>query len=178
MMFFDKKMRTGIVSLTAALVSMVFLQFSAFAQPGVQLKVLGSYDSGIFDDGASEIVSHDPATQRLYVVNGANKAVDVLDASDPTNPVFAFAIDITPFGANLNSVDVKDGVVAVAVQADSTQLPGVVVFFDTDGNYLNDLEAGALPDMVIFTHDGKYVLAANEGERLLRVNRLPYHYRR
>ncbi len=41
---------------------------------------------------------------------------------------------------------------------------GKVVFLDTAGNFLNKVDAGALPDMITFTPDGKYVLVANEGE--------------
>ena len=41
---------------------------------------------------------------------------------------------------------------------------GRVLFFDTDGNFQKEVEAGILPDMVKFTHDGKKVIVANEGE--------------
>ena len=41
---------------------------------------------------------------------------------------------------------------------------GEVVFFDAFGNFLGQVEAGALPDMVTFTPDGTQVLVANEGE--------------
>ena len=44
------------------------------------------------------------------------------------------------------------------------QDPGKIVFFDTHGNYLNQVDAGALPDMITFTPDGTKVLSANEGE--------------
>ena len=53
---------------------------------------------------------------------------------------------------------------AAAVQADPKQDPGKVVFFDTDGGFLNQVTVGALPDMLIFTPDGSNVLVANEGE--------------
>jgi len=38
------------------------------------------------------------------------------------------------------------------------------MFFDTDGNLLSTVQAGALPDMLTFTPDGTGVLVANEGE--------------
>ena len=41
----------------------------------------------------------------------------------------------------------------------------VVAFYDTESLELKgSVEAGALPDMVTFTPDGKWVLVANEGE--------------
>lgn len=55
---------------------------------------------------------------------------------------------------------------AIAVEADPATDNGKVVVFKTDDlttPYAN-VTAGALPDMVTFTPDGKYILSANEGE--------------
>ena len=133
----------------------------------VTLEVLGTYESGIFDDSAAEIVAHDPVNQRLFVINAADSVVDVLDISNPTDPTHDFEIDVTTDltdAGGINSVAVHDGVVAVAVERDNKQLNGWVAFYDTDGNFLKSVPAGALPDMLTFTPNGKYVLAANEGE--------------
>ncbi len=43
-------------------------------------------------------------------------------------------------------------------------IAGRVVFFDTDGKFEKEVKVGILPDMLTFTHDGKKVLVANEGE--------------
>ncbi|MEM9849255.1 MAG: choice-of-anchor I family protein, partial [Bacteroidota bacterium] len=59
---------------------------------------------------------------------------------------------------------VFDGLVAVASEAEKVDANGKVVFFDTDGTYINDVEVGVLPDMLIFTHVGDKVIVANEGE--------------
>ena len=130
----------------------------------IQLSRLGTYSTGIFDEGAAEIVAHDPVSQQLFVVNGNDNAIDVLDISDPESITKSEMIDLSPYGAAPNSVAVKNGVVAVAVEADPKQDPGQVVFFDTDGMFLNQVTVGALPDMVTFTPDGRKVLVANEGE--------------
>ncbi|MGC1198912.1 MAG: choice-of-anchor I family protein, partial [Geitlerinemataceae cyanobacterium] len=91
-------------------------------------------------------------------------AIDVLDLSNPQNPSKLFEIDITPFGAGINSVAIKNGILAAAIGADPATEPGTIAFFDTDGNPLNSVTVGALPDMVTFTPDGSKVLVANEGE--------------
>ena len=130
----------------------------------IELKPIGTYAAGIFDESAAEIAAHDPKTQRLFVVNGGTSSIDVLDISNPTAPQFLFAIDVTPYGAQANSVDVDKGVVAVAVEADIKTDPGRAVFFDADGNFLSAVTVGALPDMITFTPNGKTVLVANEGE--------------
>ncbi|MEC9340695.1 MAG: choice-of-anchor I family protein, partial [Pseudomonadota bacterium] len=130
----------------------------------IELSVLGTYESGIFAEGAAEIAAHDPATQRLFVTNADASSVDVLDISLPAAPTLLFTIDLAPYGGGVNSVAVDGGRVAVAVEADVKQDPGKVVFFDTDGNHLAHVEVGALPDMVTFTPNGRVVLVANEGE--------------
>lgn len=141
----------------------LFLTLTTFAQE-MTLEHLSTYATGIFDEGAAEIAAYDEASQRVFFVNANDATVDVLDISDPTNPTLINSLDLSAFGDGANSVDVKNGVVAVAVQADPKQDPGSVVFFDADGNFLNEVPAGALPDMLIFTADGNKVLVANEGE--------------
>ncbi len=137
------------------------------SQAGAQtLTVLGTYKTGVFDEGAAEIGAFDPGTDRLFVVNGDSGDIDVLDISDPTAPVKLFAIDLGPYGDGANSVDVKNGVVAAAVEAENSQDNGKAVFFEAAGQcaFLSAVTVGALPDMLTFTPDGAKVLVANEGE--------------
>jgi 2',3'-cyclic-nucleotide 2'-phosphodiesterase / 3'-nucleotidase / 5'-nucleotidase len=130
-----------------------------------RLTVLGTYRSGQYNLGAAEIVAHDPASRRLFVVNGASRTVDILDMSTPANLRLISQITMpTGHGVAANSVAVRDGVVAVAVEADPKTEPGSCVFFDTNGRFLNAVRVGALPDMVTFTPDGRRVLVANEAE--------------
>lgn len=132
--------------------------------PSIKLQPLGTFNTGVFDEGAAEIVAHDPKTQRLFVVNANAATVDVLNLADPGNPTLLFSIDATQYGDSANSVAVNKGVVAVAVEAAEKTDPGQAVFFDTNGNFLNAVEVGALPDMITFSPNGRYVLVANEGE--------------
>ena len=132
--------------------------------PDISLSVLGTYRTGIFDESAAEISAYDPRSKTLFVVNGENKVVDMLHIADPTNPVHINAIDVTPYGGSANSVAVANGLVAVAVEAEVKQNSGSLVIFNTSGKYLKSFVVGALPDMVTFTPDGRYILVANEGE--------------
>jgi len=117
------------------------------------------------EDGA-EIVAHDPKTQRLFITTG--DTVEIIDISDPASPIRFGEIDIASVGnfvgGGANSVAVKDGIVAVAVEADTSQDNGIVAFYDTNGNFQNSVTVGALPDMLTFTPDGTKVIVANEGE--------------
>ena len=130
----------------------------------IELNQIGRFETGIFDEGAAEIPAYDPSSQRLFVVNGETSSIDVLDLSNPSNPSFLFTIDTSNLGGNPNSVEVSNGLVAIAAENDNAQEPGQVVFFDTDGNFLNSVTVGALPDNLAFTPDGQKVLVANEGE--------------
>ncbi|WP_224410792.1 choice-of-anchor I family protein [Oscillatoria salina] len=271
----------------------VTITTSTAPQPSnaITLTPIGTYATGIFDEGAAEIPAYDPETQRLFVVNANSATVDIIDISNPSNPnsnpleetqevppiadtpatgdvvatinennvlkvtgiyqnlssdlffvggedalgnpesaihihlgeagengpiVFnlniadnedgsgtfsgefeltneqvelfreggyyvnlhtennqsgelrsqltQFSIDVTSFGAVANSVAVQNGIVAVAVEAEDKTEPGTVVFLDTDGNFLNSVTVGALPDMLTFDPTGTRVLVANEGE--------------
>lgn len=130
----------------------------------IVLSHLSTFSTNIFDKSAAEIVAHDPVTQQLFVVNGNDNSIDILDMNDPENISRNSSIDLSRYGAAPNSVAVKNSVVAVAVEAENKQAPGSVVFFSTDGSYLNEVEVGSLPDMLTFTPDGRKVLVANEGE--------------
>ena len=142
--------------------------FSSVLAQDLDLRLQGTYESGAFsedvDRGAAEIVSYDEESKKLFVINANAGTIDVLDLSIPHNPTKINTFETSYFGTGVNSVAVHNGIVAVAVEADPKQNPGRIVFFDTDGNVLNDVAAGALPDMVTFTPNGNYVLAANEGE--------------
>ena len=140
-------------------------EMAAQSQPTtISLEVLGTYETGAYDEGAAEISAYDRSSERIFVTNADANTVDVLDASDPENLTLAFTIDLSGYGDGVNSVAVHNGVVAVAVEADPKTDNGSVVFFDTDGEYLNSVEVGALPDMLTFTPNGRYLLVANEGE--------------
>jgi hypothetical protein len=154
----------GIAAVAVATLTMSSHPASAFTPDRVQLKLLGSYQTGVFDEGAAEIAAFDPLTDRLFFVNANAVTVDVLDLSDPASPVKISSIDVTDQGAGANSVDVYDGIVAVAVEGASTTSNGKVAFYDTDGTFLNAVTVGVLPDMLTFSHDGTKVLVANEGE--------------
>jgi hypothetical protein len=116
-----------------------------------------------FMTGGAEIGAHDPRSHRLFVTNAAAKSVTIVDAKNPASLTLIDTIDIEPFGSP-NSVAVRDGVVAIAIEAAAKTDPGRVGFFMTNGQLLTTVQVGALPDMLTFTPDGEYLLVANEGE--------------
>ncbi|MGH7493356.1 MAG: choice-of-anchor I family protein [bacterium] len=147
------------------LVLLILVRYPSFAfSQHFELKLLGSYHTGVFAQGAAEIAAFDPASKRLFFVNANAATVDILDLSDPAQPVKIASINAAAYGAVANSVGVKNGVVAVAIEASPKQNPGQVVFFDINGDFISAVTVGALPDALVFTPDGSKVVVANEGE--------------
>lgn len=141
----------------------------------ISLKVISRYETGIFDEGAAEITAFDPESQHVFLVNANDATVEILDLSDPEDPVFITSLDVQSILGRRrevlspNSVSVRDGIVAVAIARKvdndiSRPKRGYVAFFDIDGNYLTHSLVGFGPDMLTFTPDGRNIVVANEGE--------------
>lgn len=134
----------------------------------IDLEQIATYASGIYDEGGAEIVTYDPSTRRAFVVNANDAAVDVLNLANPRDPQRIATLLMSDIRSDLgaaNSVAVSGGLVAVAVENDDKQAPGIVAFYRSSTlELLNTVTVGALPDMVTFTPNGRYVLVANEGE--------------
>jgi hypothetical protein len=153
--------------LSAASLAAVLVHISSTSwatPPRIQLHAVGSVRASATGVGSAEIVSHDPSTHRLLVSNFPGASLDVIDASNPAAPVLLGSIDLTPYGSAPNSVAVRDGIIAVAVEATIRTDPGSVVFFNSELQFVASIPVGAVPDMVTFTPNGRYVLTANEGE--------------
>lgn len=125
---------------------------------------IGTIDIG--DAGAAEISAYDPQTKRLFVVNnGTINRIDVLDFQDPAKPVVIGNIPTAPYGGYVNSVSVKNGLLAAAIESVNKQEPGkVVIFITSTYAEVKKITVGALPDMLTFSPDGNYIISANEGE--------------
>lgn len=142
----------------------------------LSLTPVGTYETGVFDASAAEIVAYHARTQRLFVVNAELGRVEVLAAADPTAPSKVGELDAAgtvaadgstiPDGAVANSVAVRrDGLVVIAVESAVKTDPGWVVVADAERlTVLGAVRVGALPDMVTLSDDGRYAVVANEGE--------------
>lgn len=133
----------------------------------IELSKIGAYQSGIFAESAAEIPAYDAASKRLFVVNAQAGVLDVLDLSQPNQPVKIAEIQVHDIaeGAEVNSVAVHNGIVAIAIQAAVKTDPGYVALYQAkDLSKLAHVQVGALPDMLTFSPDGQILLVANEGE--------------
>lgn len=133
---------------------------SAAAQVA-ELVRIGGYTSGL-GSGSVEVVTYDPQTRRAFTVNGVSPSFDILDLSEPTAPQRIRRVPIAD--GSPNSIAHHRGLIAVAVQDADPQRPGRVEFYDRDGNLLRRLAVGAMPDMLVFSPDGRFLVTADEGE--------------
>lgn len=157
---------------------------------GVKAELIGRHQTGVYGLSAAEIVEYHSASQRIFVVNARSGKVDIIDANLLGNAAEATALlalnnldklgelDVAKdvglsFMGSVNSVSISGNLLAAAIErgdaaGNKTQANGYVAFYQLDGNdapqYLSAVEVGALPDNVVFSHDGKTVLVANEGE--------------
>ncbi|RDC61833.1 choice-of-anchor I family protein [Adhaeribacter pallidiroseus] len=133
------------------------------ASKELELEYISSFKPNSTEGSTTEIVVHDPATQRLFMTSAIQNRLDIADFSNPAAVKLIKSIDMTPYGG-ITSVAVKNGVVAVASPNADEQKNGSVVFFSTNGDFKQKVTVGALPDMITFTPDGKKILTANEGQ--------------
>jgi DNA-binding beta-propeller fold protein YncE len=162
--------------------------------PTVELNVLTTLrttprvKAGLLNAGAAFIVAHDAVTQRVFITNAVTNAIDIIDvsnvdalavpegaqvlslsASSPALPTPFTRLDMGAYGSTPLSVATHNGILAVSMQAGATgnvqkTLPGKVVFFDANLQFIRAVEVGAYPDMLTFSPNGRFVLVANEGE--------------
>ena len=134
------------------------------ASKQIELNYLGFFDPSGNNNSSTEIVVHDPTTQRLFTISSLTDVFDIIDFSNPTAPNVIKTVNMLPYGG-ITSVAVKNGIIAVASpNGSNAQQNGSVVFFDIDGNFIKQVNVGVLPDMITFTPDGTKVMTANEGE--------------
>lgn len=155
--------RTVVTALLLALVVGSFGLLPAAAQATgkrapIAFAPIFTYETGLGEASAETVAAQGSL---LFVTNSADNSLDIVDI---TSPAARTRVDLSPYGAGPNSVAVRAGVVAVAVEAAPKTDPGRVVFFDAAGRYLNALTVGAQPDMLTFSPNGRWLLVANEGE--------------
>lgn len=170
----------------------VGLTGTASAESTLTIEVLGRHASGILGQSAAEIVSYHPASGYAYMTNGATGQITAIDlnslpteaAADPLrlnnlhsrSGTLPTSVSVATPGGGIrsvaiggaNSLAVHDDLLAIAVEHDDKTQDGAVLFYRLNANgdtrFVKGVLAGALPDMVTFSPDGRFALIANEGE--------------
>jgi DNA-binding beta-propeller fold protein YncE len=106
----DGKHYLAIANELSSTISLYKLAVTGRAVKITSLKVGG------FDEGAAEILAYDKGGKKLFVTNGENKTVDIIDVSIPSKINKIGSINFSEHSDSLQSVAVKDGLVAIAVE--------------------------------------------------------------
>ncbi|RDY29508.1 LPXTG cell wall anchor domain-containing protein [Romboutsia weinsteinii] len=140
---------------------------------GLRFLHLSSYSTGLSseDGGVAEIVKYNKDNQKMYLVNGATKTIDIVKINKDGSTKKDKSLDVSnmikdfKFG-DITSVDIntKQKLVAVSVQEEDYTKSGAVLLLDYDGNLVKSISVGIQPDMVTFTEDGNHIITADEGE--------------
>lgn len=130
----------------------------------IELEYLSSFKANNPAGSSAEVVAYDAAARRLFITSGVQSRLDIADFSNPAAVALVKSVDITPYGSTITSVATANGIVACAVPANDGMTNGKVVLFNTNGDFINQVTVGVLPDMVTFSPDGKKILTANEGQ--------------
>lgn len=150
------------------------VNLNAQCPSGVQCDFLKKVGNLTSSNGA-EISAFDPISKRVFTVAGTVIEYHTMNSSGALTfgGALTRGFDV-PAGqiAFPNSVAAHGGIVAasytVATQLAATSFihhAGRVTFYNAaTGTILNTVTVGSLPDMIVFTPDGKKVLTANEGE--------------
>ncbi len=77
---------------------------------------LTSVTLGSFDKGAAEIVDYSSQDKKLYVTNAETKTVDIVNVANPAQAAKEGSVDFSQYADDLQSVSVKDGLLAIAVK--------------------------------------------------------------
>jgi 2',3'-cyclic-nucleotide 2'-phosphodiesterase / 3'-nucleotidase / 5'-nucleotidase len=131
----------------------------------IRLEPLGRYSMGFYDIGGAVAAVYDPPSQRLFVMSEDRGWIDVVDISDPVAPAPVERQVVLGFGGFPQSIAISRGILAVALSNRTKTLPGRLLFFDTDGNRIDDIiRVGVKPVELRFTPDGRQLVVANQGE--------------
>jgi Ca2+-binding RTX toxin-like protein len=115
--------------------------------------------------------SGETASEVVSVENGiavsTNADQDRIDVWDIAAGLLIRSIDVSalPGFGHINSVDIHNGQIAVAVENAVGTSNGFIARYDLDGTFIDQIEVGILPDMVTYSRDGTRIFVANEGER-------------
>lgn len=102
------------------------------------LSKVGAFSTNVYNAGGAEIVGYDPTSKRMFMVNAVAAEIQVLNMSDPANPVLAGKLDFKSYATTagstpqVNSVAVSNGTVAVALADANPTAAGKVVLFKAD----------------------------------------------
>jgi hypothetical protein len=153
----------SLVTAPLAVVLLATASLTATAQPPLpSLTAVATYDTNLGANGAEIIsVRHTDGIAALTNIAGN---VDVLDLSDPVNPVLLRRVTVDTTAGAPNSVAVHPHHDYFLVVTGRAGVTGRVAAYSFTGELLGSAATGIQPDSVAITPNGQYAVIANEAE--------------
>ncbi len=136
------------------------------AQSELQLNLISSYRTNIFNGNAATKAAYDSASRRLFFANRNERKLEALDISDPSEPVKVLEVDLTSFEGDPTDIAVSENILAVAISKYDSLVRGKVILLDIDGNITNEILVGFHPQSIAFSVNADQLLVANKGINL------------
>jgi len=69
----------------------------------INAQLLGRYSIGTYNSngGVAEISAYDPASKRMFVINGPDTSVKIVNIANPASPVLVSTISVKPYGIDV-----------------------------------------------------------------------------
>jgi len=151
-------------------ITFVFALFSLCCTVGIQASSLSLETVAIYKPQsgceATEIVSIQNSTKRLALSCSSEGIVEIISITDTAQPSSVNHFKVTT-DEEISAVAFHpiENVFAVAVINNDSFANGKIQIHDAStGDITNTFEAGAHPDGMVFSPNGKYLVIANEGE--------------
>ncbi|MFZ4688164.1 MAG: choice-of-anchor I family protein, partial [Polymorphobacter sp.] len=162
----DATLNIGGINVYDSAASLAGSTATPVASDDVVLVRLGSIQGSV---AGAESIAYENG--KVYSTNIAGNAINVHSVTAAGTLVNETPISLLGLPSYLtggvNSVDVKNGVIAAGYENANTALPGFVALFNAaDNSLIKTIQVGILPDDVTFSPDGLKLLVANEGEAL------------
>ena len=156
-----------------------------------KMSLVGRYTPGVNTEGIAEIIAYHQNSKSLFItvdhaaeptsfkrVNLTSLPTTGLNATESltannlsVSDRYDVATDVNKDGfvaGGVQSLDVSGNLFAIAVKDTPKTKAGVIAFYTLSANgtptFLKKVTVGNLPDGVMFSPDGKYLVVANEGE--------------
>lgn len=153
----------SLIKLTLGVSLTLGISFSTLSFADINIVKKGQYTEECGgEESCTEISAFSPVSNRIYTTNAEENELKILNVD--SNGWLSEHSTLTLIGGGPNSVTTYGNWVAVAVEAVNKQDDGNVLIYDLEGNLQRIIKAGALPDMLTFTPNGKFLIVANEGE--------------
>lgn len=123
---------------------------------------------------ASQNLVYDEKNKVFYVINANNVSLDFIDYADNDSIKFIRKIDLTAYGKYPVAIALSEKAIAVTIQNEIAVDSGKVVFFNTNGEFINAFNVAPNVGGIQFDETGKKVYISHFYSLGYKINVIDY----